>query len=187
MHDVNHIQFSSFESLYKEYYKRAFFFTKSYIHNEFAAEDIVSESLIKTWEQVRQGQVRSAEALLLTILKNKSLDYLKHEVVKENAFHEIINTHKEELDLRISMLEACNPQEVFTSEIHQIVQNTLKQFSKRTRLIFEMSRFGNKTNKEIAQELGLTVKSIEYHISKVLKALFSSLKDYLPLFFLFLR
>jgi RNA polymerase sigma-70 factor (ECF subfamily) len=45
-----------------------------------------------------------------------------------------------------------------------------------------MSRFGNQSNKEIAEALGLTVKSIEYHITKALKALRISLKDYLPLF-----
>jgi len=181
MHNVDQTQFIDFESLYKQYYKRAFFFTKSYVHNEFVAEDIVSESLIKTWEQVRKKQIRSVEALLLTILKHKALDYLKHEAIKENALHEIKNSHKEEIDLRISMLEACDPTEIFTGEIHQIIQTTLSQFSEQTRLIFEMSRFGNKSNKEIAQKLGLTVKSIEYHITKALKALLINLKDYLPL------
>lgn len=181
MNNEDQTKFSSFESLYKQYYKRAFLFTKSYVHDEFAAEDIVSESLIKTWKQIRKEQIRSVEALLLTILKNKALDYLKHEAIKEKAFNEIKNNYEEELDLRISMLKACDPQEIFMTEIHQIVQNTLSQFSGQTRLIFEQSRFGNKSNKEIANELGLTVKSIEYHITKVLKALLANLKDYLPL------
>lgn len=182
MRDVSQKQFTDFESLYKQYYKRAFFFTKSYVHDELAAEDIASESLIKLWEQLRKEHVRLAEALLLTMLRNKALDYLKHEAIKDNALHEIKNIYKEELDLRISMLEACDPEEIFTAEIHQIIQNTLGQFPKQTRLIFEMSRFGNESNKEIANELGLTVKSIEYHITKVLKALRTNLKDYLPLF-----
>lgn len=185
MHNVNQLQFSDFESLYKHFYKRAFFFTKSYVHDTFAAEDIVSESLIRTWEQLRREKVRSAEALLLTILKNKALDHLKHEGIKKNAFHEITNSYREEFDLRISMLEACDPKDIFTAEIRQIIKNTLAEFPEQTRLIFEMSRFGNKSNKEIAAKLRLTVKSIEYHITKVLKALHINLKDYLPLFFLF--
>lgn len=185
MHSVSHIQFTDFESLYKQYYKRAFLFTKSYVHDELAAEDIASEALIKLWEQLRREQIRSTEAFLLTMLRNKALDYLKHEAIKENALQEIENIYKEELDLRISMLEACDPEAIFTEEIHQIIQSTLVQFPEQTRLIFEMSRFGNKSNKEIAAELGLTVKSIEYHITKVLKALRVNLKDYLPLFYFF--
>lgn len=185
MHRINHIQFTDFESLYKQYYKRAFLFTKSYVHDELAAEDIASEALIKLWEQLRREEIRSTDAFLLTMLKHKALDYLKHESIKENALHEIETIYKEELDLRISMLEACDPEDIFTEEIHRIIQNTLKQFPEQTRLIFEMSRFENKSNKEIAGELGLTVKSIEYHITKVLKVLRANLKDYLPLFYFF--
>jgi RNA polymerase sigma-70 factor (ECF subfamily) len=46
-----------------------------------------------------------------------------------------------------------------------------------------MSRFENKTVKEIAIETNLTVKGVEYHITKTLKVLRINLKDYLPLFY----
>lgn len=48
-----------------------------------------------------------------------------------------------------------------------------------------MSRFENKMNKEIAENLGITVKGVEYHISRALKEFRISLKDYLPLFYFF--
>ena len=50
-----------------------------------------------------------------------------------------------------------------------------------------MSRFENKTVKEIADETNLTIKGVEYHITKALKALRINLKDYLPLFYFFLN
>lgn len=178
-------QFMEFEVLYKQFYKKAFLFTKSYVHDDLIAEDITSEALIKLWEQIRRIKVEHPDAFLLTILKHKSLDYLKHETIKEEAFKELKNIHKEELELRISMLESCDPEEIFTAEIQQIIQETLARFPEQSRLIFEMSRFRNMSNKEIATELGLTVKSIEYHITKVLKALRINLKDYLPLFYFF--
>jgi len=174
-----------FDVLYKQFYRKAFYFTKSYVHDDLIAEDITSESLIKLWEQLRRTDIRHPDVFLLTILKNKSLDYLKHKVIKETVFEDLKSLYQEELDMRISMLEACDPEEVFTKEIQKIVEDTLAQFPEQTRLIFEMSRFGNKTNKEIAEELGYTIKNVEYHISKVLKALRISLKDYLPLFYFF--
>lgn len=174
-----------FDILYKQFYRKAFYFTKSYVHDELVAEDITSESLIKLWEQLRRTEIHHPEVFLLTILKNKSLDYLKHKTIRESAFEELKSIHQEELEMRISMLEACDPDEVFSTEIQQILQDTLARFPEQTRLIFEMSRFGNKSNKEIAEELGYTVKNVEYHISKVLKALRISLKDYLPLFYFF--
>lgn len=174
-----------FEDLYKRFYRKSFLFTMSYVHNEMVAEDITSEVLIKLWTELRRGGINNPDAFLLTLLKNKALDYLKHEVVREDAFNNLKTAHQEELDMRISMLESCDPEEVFTTEIQQIIRTTLATFPEQTQLIFEMSRFDNKSNKEIADELGLSVKSIEYHITKVLKALRVSLKDYLPIFYFF--
>lgn len=174
-----------FEDLYKRFYRKSFLFTMSYVHNEMVAEDITSEVLIKLWTELRRGGINNPDAFLLTLLKNKALDYLKHEVVREEAFNNLKTAHQEELDMRISMLESCDPEEVFTTEIQQIIRTTLATFPEQTQLIFEMSRFDNKSNKEIADELGLSVKSIEYHITKVLKALRVSLKDYLPIFYFF--
>jgi RNA polymerase sigma-70 factor (ECF subfamily) len=156
------------------------------VHDELVAEDLVSDALIKFWEQIRRNTVNHPEVFLLTILKNKAMDYLKHEAIKEEVFLELKNIHQEELNMRISMLESCDPEDIFTAEIQQILQETLSRFPEQTRQIFEMSRFENQSNKEIAAALGLTVKSIEYHITKVLKALRVSLKDYLPVFCLFL-
>ena len=88
-----------------------------------------------------------------------------------------------ELSIRISTLEACDPKEIFSDEVNRIIHKTLKNLPEQTHRIFEMSRFENKTVKEIADETNLTIKGVEYHITKALKALRINLKDYLPLFY----
>lgn len=60
---------------------------------------------------------------------------------------------------------------------------TIHYMPEQTRRIFEMSRFENKTVKEIAEETNITAKGVEYHITKALKVLRINLKDYLPLFY----
>ena len=45
---------NSFNDIYTSYYKKSFFFAKSYVHNDLAAEDIASEALIKLWEKVER-------------------------------------------------------------------------------------------------------------------------------------
>ncbi|WP_270616695.1 sigma-70 family RNA polymerase sigma factor, partial [Parabacteroides distasonis] len=71
----------------------------------------------------------------------------------------------------------------FSHEIQTIIHNTLQSLPEQTRRIFEMSRFENKTVKEIAEETNITAKGVEYHITKALKVLRINLKDYLPLFY----
>ncbi|MFA6769040.1 MAG: RNA polymerase sigma-70 factor [Parabacteroides sp.] len=177
-----------FNTLYSQYYRKSFLFTKSYVHDPFVAEDIVSESIIKLWESLKEHapeDIKHLEALLLTILKNRSLDYLKHEALRYEVEEEITSSFKRELEIRISSLQDCNPNEIFSEEIKQILYNTLNSMPEQTKRIFILSRLYNKTNKEIATELCVTIKDIEYHITKALKNLRINLKDYLP-FFLFL-
>lgn len=176
---------NSFNEIYSSYYKKSFFFAKSYVHNDFAAEDIASEALIKLWEKLKTEKINNIGPILLVTLKNKALDYLKHEEVKRAAFESMNDWHLQELSIRISTLESCDPNEIFSNEVEKIIQNTLKSLSKQTCQAFLLSRFENKSNKEIAEQMGISVKGVEYHISKSLKALRISLKDYLPLFYFF--
>lgn len=182
---MNDLHLETFNRVYTLYYSKSYRFAKSYVQDELAAEDIASESLMKLWEKMKSGDVDERHYLpfLLTVLKNKSLDYLKHEEVKLAAFTSIKDWHRQELSLRVCTLTACNPDEIFSEEIEQIISQTLESLSDVTRRVFILSRYENKTNKEIAEAMGFSVKTVEYHISKSLKALRMSLKDYLPLFY----
>ncbi len=182
---MNNALGSSFNDIYASYYKKSFFFAKSYVHDDLAAEDIASESLIKLWEKLKAENIDYIEPLLLTILKNKALDYLKHEEVKRTAFESMVDWQQQELSIRISTLESCDPNEIFSDEVESIIRETLKALSDQTRQAFLLSRFENKSNKEIAEQMGISIKGVEYHISKALKALRITLKDYLPLFYFF--
>jgi RNA polymerase sigma-70 factor (ECF subfamily) len=182
---MSNVIVNSFNEIYTSYYKKSFFFAKSYVHDDLAAEDIASESLIKLWEKLKTEKIDYIEPLLLTILKNKALDYLKHEEVKRTAFESMVDWHQQELSIRISTLESCDPNEIFSDEVESIIRETLKLLPEQTRRKFLLSRFENKSNKEIAEQMGISIKGVEYHISKALKALRITLKDYLPLFYFF--
>lgn len=174
---------SSFSYLYTEFYKSSFLFVKSYVRDDMATEDIVSESLINLWETVKREPVEYPRALLVTMLKNNALNYLKHQDVRQTAFQLISSGIDRDLNYRISTLQACDPEEIFSSEISAIVEKTLCSLPEQTRLVFEMSRYEHLSVKEIAEHLSISPKSVEYHITKALKALRLSLKDYLPIFY----
>ena len=74
----------------------------------------------------------------------------------------------------------------FSDEARRLVDETLARLPERTREIFQRSRFRGESYKEIAASMGTTVKSVEFEVSKAMKSLRVSLRDYLPLFYLFL-
>lgn len=180
-------EIKQFNTIYSTYYDKMFRFAQLYVRNDLVAEDIATESLIKLWETMKKERVEKPLALLLTILKHKSLDYLRKQASMQDAFEGMAKWHQRELYIRISTLEACNPDDIFSGEIQSILTKTLDELPPQSKKVFMMSRFEQKSGKEIAKELGISVKGVDYHIAKALKALRISLKDYLPLlYFLFL-
>lgn len=170
-----------FAKVYERNYKRSFLFAKSYVHDDLVAEDIAAESLFKYWQICKESEENISEAMLVTILKNKSIDHLRTEMHKQVAFENMTEIAMRNLEIQVSALEACDPNELFSAEIQQIVQDTMKTWPELTREIFLLSRYKNLSVKEIAEKKSLTPKAVEYHITKSLKALRIALKDYLPL------
>lgn len=79
-------------------------------------------------------------------------------------------------------LDACEPNALFASEVQDIIDRVISRLSATTARIFLLSRYDNKSHKEIAEIMGMTVKGVEFHISKATKELRVALKDYLVLF-----
>lgn len=115
-----------------------------------------------------------------------ALNHLRHLHVRDQVEDEIANHRMRELNFRISSLESCEPLELFAWEIREIIRNTLDELPEQTHIIFHKSRIEHKKNKEISEELNISIKTVEYHISKALKLLHIRLKDYLPIIYLLL-
>lgn len=184
MNRVRSMSFSGFSEIYTRYYKSSFLFVKSYVRDDMASEDIVSESLIHLWKTLKTEEVEYPHALLIRILKNASLNYLKHQDVRKNAMESLTSKIERDLHYRIRTLEACDPEEIFSNEIAEIVEKTLNTLPEQTRRIFEMSRYEYLSVNEISKQLHVSPKTVEYHITKSLKSLRKALKEYLPAFYL---
>ena len=181
MSSVDCIQtLSSFTRFFQENHERFILFAYSYLRDRAEAEAVVMESMASLWENRAKWQEGSnLKALLLTIIRNKSLNHLEHRQVRLRVECDLGDHKQKELDLRIATLKACEPDKIFDTEIQRIVNKTLLSLPAQTRNIFVLSRYKNTSNKEIAAQLGMSLKNVEYHITKVLKVLRVELKDYL--------
>lgn len=158
----------------------------SYVTDAAVAEDLVMESFMAAWERRALLSEKSFPPYVLVIVRNKCLNHLRSRQVRLRA-EEDLNSHRARLlELRVSTLEACEPAQLFSDEARRLVDETLARLPERTREIFQRSRFRGESYKEIAASMGTTVKSVEFEVSKAMKSLRVSLRDYLPLFYLFL-
>jgi len=70
------------------------------------------------------------------------------------------------------------------TQLLHTVEGVLQQLPEKTQTVFKLSRYEDKSVKEIASQLHLTEKAVEYHITKSLKTLKYYLRSYLNTFFL---
>lgn len=177
----SNLDMGTFNRLFGEYQHRLIRFARTYVSDEAVAEDLVMESFVAAWENRAMLTTESFPPYTLTIVKNKCLNHLRAQGVRLRAAEDIHSHGMRMLQTRISTLEACDPGELFSVEARALVDQALNALPARTREIFIRSRFQGQSYKEIAAEMDITVKSIEFEVSKAMKILRVHLKDYLPL------
>ena len=116
-----------FNLLYKSSFNKVCNFACFYVRNKQASEDITMDAFLQLLETMT---VDNPMALLITIVKHKSLDYLKTQVRREDTKDDLIQWKQRELAIRISNLEGCNPSYIFSQEIKSIVMKTLNKLLK---------------------------------------------------------
>ena len=113
-----------------------------------------------------------------------AFNLITHVIYESTAYYkyeELAKAQKQrELEIRISTLEACDPKEIMSEELRSKVKALLNSMPEKTRIAFISDRLDGKSHKEIAEELGISVKGVEYHISKAVKLLRDNLKEYAP-------
>lgn len=109
---------------------------------------------------------------LFTSAKNRCLTYLSREALRSNRLS----------DLRVDVAEPFGVPDIYQlEELRQNIRRAVEELPEPYREAFEMNRFENRTYKKIAEELGISAKTVDYRIQQSLKILRVKLKDYLPL------
>lgn len=177
----------AFNDMYSDNYTKFVRFAYNYVRDMVTAEDFVAEAFMAYWNnRDALAEDTNPKAYMLTIIKNKCLNHLRNVELRENILKKISEQAKWEIDMRISTLEACNPNEIFSAELQTLVDEALATMPDKTLHAFILSRYQDKTYKEIAEIMNISSKGVEFHITKALGILRKHLKDYMVLYLLFL-
>ena len=178
----------NFDSIYINNFSRLFLFAKEYVLFDEEAENIVQDIFLMLWEKREALRVDvSLTAYLFTLVKNKCIDFLRHQMVEQMYSENVKHEYNEELNVKLFALESFDHNFSSEEDIETSLRNAIDKLPERCRLIFIKSRIEGKKYKEIAEELNLSVNTVEGQISIALKKLREELKDYLPLLlFLFI-
>ena len=171
---------SAFEMVFRTYYRPLCQYAYSFLHDRDEAEEVVQTAFINIWDKKDQVEIQtSLKAYLYRIVRNSCLNVIKHAKVKQqHVAHEMV--HGESTHENVS-------QSVISSELEERISVAMKVLPEQCRLVFQLSRFEELKYSEIADQLNISVKTVENQIGKALKIMREQLKDYLPLFLILFK
>lgn len=158
---------AAFRQLFDAYYKYLTVTAYRYLHEGEKAKDMAQDAFVELWNRRETLTITSGvKAYLRQAVVNKCLNYIKREKrldFSENAMLPETPTTPEAMD------------NLEYEDTRKTIQDAIDTLPERCRIIFCMSRFDEKSHKEIAADLGISTKTIENQITRALKTLRSVL------------
>lgn len=157
------------DELYNFYYPRLYAFAKKFLKVEDEINDIIQDVFVKLWENRRKiKNYETYNALIFTITKNAIISYFR-EKIKQDSFHE-----------RVKEMATSNAvfmdDSVEYEDIREKVDLLIEQLPDKRKQVFKLSREQGLSNKEIAEQLNISIKTVENHTMHAIRFLRKHLK-----------
>ncbi|NOY96551.1 MAG: RNA polymerase sigma-70 factor [Chlorobi bacterium] len=154
----------SFEKIFNLYSKSMFRFSLRYLGSKEAAEDVVQEVFLKIWNNRKEIKLgTSFKSYLFTITLNS---IRKH-------FNKLSRSNELKHDI---LYDFSNNKPIFDDhpgyqELLDKLDDLIKQMPEKRKEAFVKKKIEGKSLKEISEELGISTKTVEYHITEAMKFL----------------
>lgn len=154
-----------FEALFRLYYQALCSHALRFVYTKEVAEDVVGEVFYQLWKTDRYLTVQyTYRTYLYAAVRHRAYNYLRDELTGSRT--------PESLDALNETGQLETPQTLIEfDETFQQVERIIHALPPQCQRVFLMSRFDNRKNQEIADELGLALKTVEAHMSRALHQL----------------
>ncbi len=167
---LQHDDYSAFEKLFIFYYNPLRNFCKKLVHINEVAEELVSEVFFKIWSNRKRIVISSSpKSYLYAAVRNISFDHLRKE--KRSLWANL----EEAAAIPCDYFDAQRHSEF--QELEGRIEKAVSHLPKQCKLVFQLSRDHGMKYNEIAEQLQLSVKTIETQMGRALKSLRLSLKN----------
>ena len=154
----------AFKLLFETYFTPLCRFVRLYVQEGTQAEEIVLEVFENVWELREILHIKvTFKAYLFQSARNRALNYIRNNE-KFIWINDMSIFNFAETDSKLEEQELLN-----------LIEEAICSLPEKCEAVFRKSRFDNLSNKEIANEMGITVKTVEAQITKALKYI----KEYL--------
>lgn len=170
----------AFRFFFEKYYSDLCNLVNLYLHDPVMSEEIVQDIFIYLWEKKENIRIESSlKSYLLRASKNRSLNYIRNKKIKLDIYSRLNDFDKGTIEMPDSVLDS--------NQLREIINTAIDSLPGRCREIYILGKEKNMSYKEISEELGISVKTVEVQMGKALKKLREQLRPYYnDIFVLFL-
>lgn len=163
----------AFDQIFRTYHQSLVLYAIKFVGNEQVALDLVQDVFTLIWEKKMNLEDEHLKAYLFNSTRNTCLNYLKHQrVVGKHQKQELSSLVELELQHYGSGEKSMIEQENLDN-IYRVIHSLLPIY----REVIELSRFEGLRNKEIAQKLGIPVRTVETRLFRALSSLKEKLSE----------
>ncbi|HEY1060179.1 MAG TPA: RNA polymerase sigma-70 factor [Daejeonella sp.] len=169
----------AFDRVFIKYYKNLYSYALKLINDRDSAEEVVQNVFCRIWEKKHQLKIDGyLKSFLYRSVHNECLNYIKHKKVR-SSFQTHYNSKPEHIESDLS-------KELSAMELKKQLFMAINELPEDCASVFQMSRFEQLKYYEIAEQLNISIKAVEYQMGKALKILRLKLMDFLPAFLIYL-
>lgn len=161
----------AFREIYQRHWQKLYRLALRKTSSGTTAEEIVQEIFLTLWHKRETLLIQTLEAYLVSSAKYAIIQHLKARLTAPQTLE---TTHDQTPEVH------ATEERLLLNDLRAALETGLATLPPKTETVFRMSRFEQLTHTEIAAQLELSEKSVEYHITSALRLLRVTLREFLP-------
>jgi RNA polymerase sigma factor (sigma-70 family) len=160
------------KEIYNRYWKSLFLSALQKVRSREVAEELVENLLISLWNKRETASIQHLPCYLQAGIKYQVINYLQSKIIREKNYRQAMKNQE-------ASEEKTSETMLLIHELSFAIEKATRKLPEKTQLVFRLSRFENKSVKEISAFLDISEKAVEYHITQSLRIMRLQLKEFI--------
>jgi RNA polymerase sigma-70 factor (family 1) len=148
------------------------------VRSEEAAKELIQEIFVNLWLKRKDLEINTFSSYIFSSLKYATIDYIRSQCVREKYINEIVKAN--------TPFDNSTENRIALNELNEHIEKGIKNLPQKCRLVFTLKRDENYSLKQISEQLNISQKTVENHITKAIKLLKVDLRDFIMVLVIFI-
>lgn len=160
----------AFQVIYQRHWRQLYGFVFLQLGTQEDAEEIIHELMVRLWQNRQQSHIQNLKMYLFIGARNQTNKFIKGQInLRKFREHQLLH----------EVMESYDTEDIINrNDLSRAIEEVMKRMPEKTAQIFKLSKIDELPVKKIAEQMNLSEKAVEYHITKSLKMLRQHLQDF---------